>query len=72
MRRVIASVAVGVVAVVGGPIGAAGAQPTTDTEGCQTVASKYLEEDAAGHHGIQNAAGSGAGEGPRGFGDPPG
>ncbi len=72
MRRWIAPVAVGVVAVVSGSVGAAGAQPTTDTRGCQTVASKYVEEDAAGHHGIQNAAGSGAGEGPCGFGNPPG
>ena len=72
MRRVIAVVAVGVIALVGGSIGGATAEPSTDTVGCQTVASKYLGEDAAGHDGIQNAAGRGAGEGPCGFGDPPG
>lgn len=72
MRRVVAPIAVAVVAIAGGSVGAAGAQPTTDSRGCQTVASKYLEEDAAGHHGIQNAAGSGLGEGPCGFGNPPG
>jgi hypothetical protein len=73
MKRVIALTAVCVLALFGGAIGGAAAEPSTDTQGCQTVASKFLEEDAAGHHGIQNAAGQPSpGEGPCGFGNPPG
>ncbi len=73
MRRVIGLGVVAIVALVSGSIGGAAAEPSTDTQGCQTVASKYLEEDAPGHHGIQNAAEQGSpGEGPCGFGSPPG
>lgn len=71
MRRVVAMSAV-VFGLVGGSITAASAEPSTDTVGCQTVASKFLEEDAPGHDGIENAAGHAGGEGPCGFGPPPG
>lgn len=73
MKRLGALAAVGLVAVVGSSIGPAVAEPSTETQGCQTVASKFLQEDAPGHEGIQNAAGQeGPGEGPCGFGNPPG
>lgn len=71
VRRVVAASAF-TVALICGPITAAGAEPSTDTVGCQTVASKFLEEDAPGHEGIENAAGQAGGEGPCGFGTPPG
>ncbi len=71
MRRAVA-VSAFTVALIGGTITAAGAEPSTDTTGCQTVASKFLEEDAPGHDGIQNAAEHAGGEGPCGFGTPPG
>ncbi len=67
----IALTGIGAVALVGGWISAAVAEPTTDTQGCQIVASKFLQPDAPGHQGIHNAAGQGAGEGPCGFGTPP-
>ena len=73
VKRVVASTVIGFVAVVGGSIGPAVAEPSTETQGCQTVATKYLQEDAPGHEGIQNAAGQESpGEGPCGFGTPPG
>ncbi len=72
MKRGIAVPAVTIaLALFGGSITAASAEPTTDTVGCQTIAGKYLEEDAPGHGGVQNAAGQGPGEGPCGFGNPP-
>ncbi len=72
MKRMIGMSVVTVAALVGGLTGGAAAQPSTDTTGCQTVAFKYTQEDAPGHHGIQNAAGQGTGEGPCGFGTPHG
>ncbi len=71
MKRTIALAAVTVAALVGGFSSGAAAEPSTDTRGCQTVATKYTFEDAPGHHGVQNAAGRGVGEGPCGFGTPP-
>lgn len=59
-------------AVVGGPALAASADPDPSTDGCQTVAHTYLEEDAPGHEGVNHAAEQGNGEGPCGFGNPPG
>lgn len=73
MKRVIAVPAVTVaLAFLGGSTTAASAEPSTDTRGCQTVAMKYLAEEAPGHEGVQNGAGEGTGEGPCGFGSPPG
>ena len=72
MKRTIALAAVAVTALVGGFSGGAAAEPTTETTGCQTVATKYTQPDAPGHHGVYNAAGQeGPGEGPCGFGEPP-
>lgn len=72
VRRLIVLSAVAGVAVLGTQTSGASAEPTTETQGCQVVASKYLSEDAAGHHGVQNAASRTGGEGPCGFGNPPG
>ncbi len=63
MKRMIALIAIGAVALVGGWTCAAVAEPTTDTQGCQIVASKFLQPDAPGHQGIYSAAGQVAGEG---------
>ena len=71
MKQRLALLALGGVAMLVGPIGAASAEPTTDTTGCQTVASKFLNEDAPGHQGVATAGTSAGGEGPCGFGDPP-
>lgn len=71
MKRMMALAGVGVVALLGGSVGAAAAEPTTDTHGCQVVSSKFLQADAPGHQGISNAAGQSGGEGPCGFGEPP-
>ena len=54
-----------------GPNTAAVAEPSTGTTGCQTVASKFLNEDAPGHQGVTTAGSRTRGEGPCGFGDPP-
>lgn len=72
MRRLIALSALGSMALWGGSATAASAEPSPDTRGCQTVASKYVNEDAPGHQGVSNAAEHGTGEGPCGFGSPPG
>lgn len=71
MRRLIALSALGSMALWGGSVTAASAEPSPDTRGCQTVASKFLNEDAPGHQGVANAASHGTGEGPCGFGEPP-
>ncbi len=71
MKRLLAVTAVTTVAVLGVSVPGASAQPDPGTRGCQTVASKYLDEDAPGHKGVANAAERGTGEGPCGFGDPP-
>ncbi len=71
MKRVVAASALAV-ALASGTLTAASAEPSTDTTGCQTVASKFLDEEAPGHHGIQNAGERAGGEGPCGFGTPPG
>ena len=72
MKRIIAVSAVGGIMALGGPLSGASAEPSTDSHGCQVVASKYLEENAPGHQGVQNAGSRSGGEGPCGFGDPPG
>ena len=72
MKRLIALSAVTGVAALATPVSGASAEPTTDTQGCQVVANKYLTEDAPGHEGVQNAASRTGGEGPCGFGNPPG
>ena len=72
MKRLIAMSALGSMAILGGSVTGASAEPSPDTRGCQTVASKYLQEDASGHEGVRNAASHGTGEGPCGFGTPPG
>ena len=72
MKRLIALSAATSIAVLATPVNGASAEPTTDTQGCQVVANKYLTEDAPGHEGVQNAASRTGGEGPCGFGDPPG
>ncbi len=71
MRRRMALVAFGTLTLLAGPVGSASAQPTTDTTGCQTVASKFLNEDEPGHQGQVVAGNRSRGEGPCGFGDPP-
>ena len=71
MKRPIALCALAAATVLGGPAAGASAEPTTDTQGCQVVAHKYLTEDAPGHEGIQNAGSRARGEGPCGFGTPP-
>ena len=71
MRRLIALSALGSMALWGGSVTVASAEPSPDTRGCQTVASKFLNEDAPGHQGVANAASRGTGEGPCGFGEPP-
>ena len=71
MRRLIALSALGSMALWGGSVTAASAEPSPDTRGCQTVASKFVNEDAPGHKGVSNAADRGTGEGPCGFGEPP-
>ena len=71
MKRVIAVPGVIALGLLGGSMTAASAEPSTDTYGCQTVAVKYLQAEAPGHEGVQNAAGQGTGEGPCGFGSPP-
>ena len=71
MKRRIVLFALGSVALVVGPIGAASAEPTPDSRGCQTVASKFLNPEAPGHEGVSNAGTRTRGEGPCGFGDPP-
>ena len=70
MRRLV-MFALGSVTLLVGPIGAASAEPSPDTMGCQTVASKFLNEDAPGHQGVTTAGTKSGGEGPCGFGDPP-
>ncbi len=72
MRRLVALTGVGILAVLGSWVSGAGADPSTDTVGCRTVAGKYMVEEAPGHHGVQHAAQQGRGEGPCGFGNPPG
>lgn len=72
VRRLIAVSVLAAFAVVGGPAAAASADPDPSTNGCQTVAHKYLDEDASGHEGVSHAAEQGNGEGPCGFGSPPG
>ncbi len=72
MKRVVALSAVVGVAVLGGPVTGASAQPTTDTQGCQTIAYKFQTETAPGHQGVQNAGTQARGEGPCGFGTTPG
>ncbi len=72
MKRLIAASAVGSVMAFGGPISGASAEPSTDSHGCQVVANKYLDENAPGHQGVQNAGSKAGGEGPCGFGNPPG
>jgi hypothetical protein len=71
MKRLIARSAVLSVAVLGSPISGASAEPSPDTQGCQVVASKYLDETSPGHQGVQNAASQARGEGPCGAGTPP-
>ncbi len=71
MKRMMALAGIGLIGLIGASILPAVAEPTTDTRGCQVVASKFLQADAPGHQGIQNAGGQAAGEGPCGFGDPP-
>ena len=63
--------AVASTALLVGPIGVASAEPSTETQGCQTVANKFQNEDAPGHEGVMTAGTSSRGEGPCGFGDPP-
>ncbi|MCA1703431.1 MAG: hypothetical protein LC808_09305 [Actinobacteria bacterium] len=63
--------AVGSVTLLLLPIGTASAEPSPATRGCQTVASKFLNEDAPGHQGVMTAGTHSRGEGPCGFGDPP-
>lgn len=72
MKRLIAMGAIAGATVLAGPIGAASAEPSTETQGCQVVADKYLTEGAPGHEGIQTAGSQSRGEGPCGFGTPPG
>ena len=70
MKRLIAVSAVASVTALGVAVGSAFAEPTTDTNGCQVVAGKYLDATAPGHQGIQNAGSKTGGEGPCGFGSP--
>lgn len=72
MKRLIVLFALASLATLGGSVGSAFAEPSPDSHGCQTVASKFLNEDAPGHQGVSHAANQGRGEGPCGFGDPPG
>jgi hypothetical protein len=72
MKRLIAVSAVASVTALAVPIGGASAEPSTDTTGCQVVAGKYLDASAPGHQGVQNAGSKSGGEGPCGFGSPPG
>ena len=72
MKRLTAALAVASIMALGGPIGAASAEPSTDSHGCQVVADKFLDESAPGHQGVQNAGSRAGGEGPCGFGTPPG
>lgn len=72
MGRLIALSALGSMALWGGSVTAASAEPSPDTRGCQTVAMKFLDPTAPGHQGVSTAAMRGRGEGPCGFGDPPG
>ncbi len=71
MKRwpILVAVATGMLVV--GPNSAAVAEPSTDTRGCQTVASKFLNGEAPGHQGVVTAGSRTRGEGPCGFGDPP-
>jgi hypothetical protein len=71
MKRRMVLFAVGSATLLVGPIGTASAEPTPATRGCQTVASKFLNEDAPGHQGVMTAGNQSRGEGPCGFGDPP-
>ncbi len=71
MKRLIAVSAVTTLTL-GGSISGASAEPSTDTKGCQVVADKYLDASAPGHQGVQNAGSKAGGEGPCGFGNPPG
>ena len=71
MKRWTILVAVVTGMLVVGTSGAAVAEPSTDTTGCQTVAGKYLNEEAPGHQGVMTAGSRTGGEGPCGFGDPP-
>ena len=72
MRRLIALSALGSMALWGASITSASAEPRPTTRGCQTVAMKFLDPTAPGHQGVSNAASRGTGEGPCGFGSPPG
>jgi len=72
MKRAITLIALASMATFGGSVSAAFAEPSPDSRGCQTVAYKFLNEDAPGHEGVSRAANQGRGEGPCGFGDPPG
>ncbi len=69
-KRLIAVLAVASVTALAGPNSGASAEPSTDTDGCQVVADKYLNESAPGHQGVQNAGSKARGEGPCGFGTP--
>ena len=71
MKRRMVLLAVGSATLVMGPIGTASAEPTPATRGCQTVASKFLNEDEPGHQGVVTGGTHSGGEGPCGFGDPP-
>ncbi|HEV2810373.1 MAG TPA: hypothetical protein VGV93_08270 [Acidimicrobiales bacterium] len=72
MRRLVALSALGSMALWGGSVTAASADPRLTTRGCQTVAMKFLDPTAPGHQGVATAAMHGTGEGPCGFGSPPG
>ena len=72
MRRLVALSAITGAAVLGGPISAASADPSPSSHGCQVIVVKHENPSAPGHQGIANAAEQGRGEGPCGFGSPPG
>lgn len=72
MRRVVALSAITSVAVLGGSVSAASADPSPESHGCQEIVVKHENEGAPGHQGISHAAEQGRGEGPCGFGSPPG
>ena len=69
-RRIVLSTLASATLLVG-PIATASAEPSPDTQGCQTVASKFMNEDAPGHQGVMTAGTRTGGEGPCGFGEPP-
>lgn len=71
MKRLIASSVVATVVMLGGFATGASAQHDPGSNGCLTVAAKFLDPTAPGHQGVANAADQGTGEGPCGFGTPP-